>query len=117
MSTSSQSRPAAPAGRDDQAFPELTDDQLERIQAFGQVESLEKGTEVFWRGQRQADFFVLLEGSIEVFDYNCDGETQVFTTHRARQFTGEIDLFSDRKVLVGGRTGEDSRVVRLNRSQ
>jgi thioredoxin reductase (NADPH) len=41
----------------------------------------------------------------------------VFTIHAERQFTGEIDLFNDREILVGGRMGHDGRVVRMKRAQ
>ena len=109
----SDNRKAAPEGRDHQAFPVLTDEQLERIKPFGKVETLEAGTAVFQRGQTHADLYVLLSGCIEIFDFNCQGEPQVFTTHEDSQFTGEIDLFSDRKVLVSGRIGEDAEVIRV----
>jgi hypothetical protein len=37
--------------------------------------------------------------------------------HTERQFTGELDLFNDRDILVGGRMGADGRVARMNRVQ
>ena len=110
-------RPVAPSGRDEQAFATLTDEHMNRIKTFGSTETLPAGAIVFERGQRNADFYALIDGCIEIFDYNCEGEIQVFTTHCERQFTGEIDLFSNRKVLVGGRTGRESRVIKLNREQ
>jgi thioredoxin reductase (NADPH) len=30
--------------------------------------------------------------------------------------TGELDLFNDRQILVSGRTGQDSRVIRVKRA-
>jgi thioredoxin reductase (NADPH) len=39
----------------------------------------------------------------------------VLTVHGPRQFTGELDLFNNRAVLVGARTGADSRLVRVKR--
>ena len=47
----------------------------------------------------------MLEGDIEIFDFDEDGQPNVFTAHGARQFTGELDLFNDRQNLVSGRTG------------
>ncbi|MFB6566464.1 FAD-dependent oxidoreductase [Streptomyces noursei] len=46
-----------------------------------------------------------------------DGACQVITVHGPHQFTGELDLFNDRKSLVNGRMAEDGQVVRLNRPQ
>lgn len=116
MSLNSQ-RPAVPRGQDHHAFPILSEAQVERAATLGTTESLASGTRVFERGQRQADFFIIRQGCIEIFDYNCEGEPQVFTAHCENQFTGEIDLFSDRKVLVAGRTKGHSTVIRYNRRQ
>lgn len=107
--------PSDPYAREQQTFPVLTDNQVERLSRYGSVEDLPKGTSVFERGQRGVDFFLILEGCIEITDTTPDGKEMVITTHARHQFTGELDLFNQRKILVGGRTGEDSRVVRLNR--
>lgn len=110
-------RPAAPTGSDHKAFPELTDAQMQRLSKFGEVVELNEGDKVFFRGQRVADFYVLIDGCIEIFDYDCEGHIQVFTVHCKNQFTGEIDLFSNRKVLVGGRAGAKTKARKLNREQ
>ncbi|MEM8944996.1 MAG: FAD-dependent oxidoreductase [Planctomycetota bacterium] len=114
-SSSVGQRPAVPSGRDAQAFPTLRNEQVDRVRPFAVAETLAADTEVFQRGQREADFFVVLSGCIEIYDYDCDGQPQVFTKHCDQQFTGEIDLFSNRKVLVAGRTSGDTDVLRLNR--
>ncbi|WP_299969510.1 FAD-dependent oxidoreductase [uncultured Roseobacter sp.] len=107
--------PSDPYAREEQTFPVLSDDQVERISQYGSIEDLPKGTSVFERGQRGVDFFLILDGCIEITDATPDGEETVITTHARHQFTGELDLFNQRKILVGGRTGVDSRVVRLDR--
>ncbi|RYE90401.1 MAG: FAD-dependent oxidoreductase, partial [Myxococcales bacterium] len=43
------------------------------------------------------------------------GHDDIIVTHGPCQFTGELDLFSRRQVLVSGRAAVDSRVVRLKR--
>ena len=96
-------------------FPRLSAEMCERIGRYGQSELLPQGTLVFERGQRSVDFFLVLEGSVEIFDLNPSGDANVFTVHAERQFTGELDLFNDREILVSGRTGADSRVARLKR--
>ncbi len=106
-----------PYVREQQTFPVLSEAQVERVKSYGPVETLPAGTSVFERGQRGVDFFLILDGSIEITDHTPDGEETVITTHGPRQFTGELDLFNQRKILVGGRTGSDSRLVRLTRDQ
>jgi thioredoxin reductase (NADPH) len=108
--------PSDPYVRDAQTFPHLSPEMAERVAAYGAEERLPKGTLLFQRGDRSVDFFFVLEGNIEIFDYGPHGEQNVFTVHAERQFTGELDLFNDRQILVGGRTGADSRVVRVKRA-
>ncbi|NIA71132.1 FAD-dependent oxidoreductase [Pelagibius litoralis] len=102
--------------RSAQIFPKLTAEQIERALPFGKREPLKKDTVLFSRGDRSVDCFIILEGNIEIIDPARDGET-VITVHEASGFTGELDLFNDRKILVGGRMGADGEVLRLNRAQ
>ncbi len=107
--------PTDPFNRTAQTFPQLSPEMAARVAAFGTEEPLPAGTYVFRRGDRGVDFFLVLEGSIEIVDSDEEGEPTVITTHGPRQFSGELDLFNDRQVLVSGRTGADSRVVRIKR--
>ncbi len=107
--------PTDPYAREAQIFPRLTAEMAGRVAGYGAEESLAQGTPVFERGQRGVDFFLVLDGSIEVFDADEHGRPNVFATHGVRQFTGEMDLFNDRRILVSGRAGVDSRVVRVKR--
>ena len=119
MATTSPDQPVDlndPYNRTEQIFPTLTEEQIERIKPFGEMQSLEKGTMLFERGERNVDFFVVLQGCVEIYDYASDG-THVITVHGERQFTGELDLFNDREILVGGRMGADGQVIRLSRDQ
>ncbi|WP_420345360.1 FAD-dependent oxidoreductase [Pelagibius sp.] len=98
-----------------QIFPTLNQEQIDRALPFGIRESLAKGTVLFSRGDRSVDCFIILKGCIEIIDPLSDGEA-VITVHGTHNFTGELDLFNGRKILVGGRMGEDGEVLRLNRT-
>lgn len=108
--------PSDPYAREAQTFPRLSEDMAARVAAFGAEEQLPKGTMLFQRGERSVDFFLVLEGAVEIYDLDAQGRPSVFTVHGDRQFTGELDLFNDRQILVSGRTGVDSRVVRVKRA-
>jgi thioredoxin reductase (NADPH) len=110
------SDPTDPYTREAQIFPRLNHEMAARVAAFGKEESLAKGTLVFERGERSVDFFMVLQGNIEIFDLDAKGKPNVFTAHSERQFTGELDLFNNRQILVSGRAGTDSRVVRIKRA-
>ena len=108
--------PSDPYAREAQTFPRLSVDAANRVANYGVEQGLRKGTSLFERGQRGVDFFLVLDGNIEIFDVDAEGEPHVLTVHRERQFTGELDLFNDQQILVCGRTGMNSRVVRVKRA-
>jgi thioredoxin reductase (NADPH) len=108
--------PADPYARETQTFPRLSEEMASRVASFGTEESLPAGTLLFERGQRGVDFFLVLEGALEIFETDACGETSVFTVHTARQFTGEMDLFNDRQILVSARVREAARVIRVKRA-
>jgi thioredoxin reductase (NADPH) len=108
--------PTDPYAREAQTFPRLSEEMARRVARYGTEEALKAGDLVFERGQRGRDFFLILDGSIEIFDIEDHGKLTVLTVHHARQFTGEMDLFNDRQILISGRAGADSRVVRIKRA-
>jgi len=104
-----------PDARGAQRFPRLTDEMAERIAPYGQAEQVAAGTALFERGQRGADFFLVLEGGIEIIDLDNEGQPRIVTTHTRHQFTGELDHFNQRMVLVSGITMVESRLIRITR--
>lgn len=98
-----------------QTFPRLGAEMESRVAGYGREETLPAGTLIFARGQRRVDFFLVLAGRIEMFETDHDGAARVFVVHTEGQFTGELDLFNDREILVSGRTVVETRVVRIDR--
>ncbi len=103
-----------PAVNADQLFPSLTKEQIERVKPFGAIESFKKGGTLFVYGQRRIDFFVVLSGAITIIEHRRK-DTAIVTIHQPGEFTGEIDSFNDRKVLVSGKVSENSDVIRIKR--
>lgn len=106
--------------REHQIFPALNDDQMTRLAAYGEEETLPSGTPVFARGERGVDFLVVLDGRIEIVDTDAAGRENIITVHGPSQFTGELDLFNDRRILVGGRVmanegAAEARILRIPR--
>jgi thioredoxin reductase (NADPH) len=102
-----------PYAREHQIFPTLNAEQIERALPFGSEEVLSAGTVLFERGQVGVDFFIVLEGFIEIMEHKLD-QFNVIHVHRQHQFTGELDLFNRRKILVDGSLGVDGRVLRIS---
>lgn len=107
--------PSDPYLREAQTFPSLSDEMAARVASFGAEEVLADGTLLFRRGDRSVDFFLCLGGAIEILDTDVKGHASVVHTHVPRQFTGELDLFNDRTILVTGRAKGETRVVRVGR--
>ncbi|OBF29337.1 cation tolerance protein CutA [Mycobacterium sp. ACS1612] len=105
-----------PHVRESEAFPSLTADQVERVSGFGVVEQLQRGAVLYEPGDRAADFFLVLDGFIEIYVSRTSMQ-EVVHTYGQQQFTGELNLFNDRATLVGGRMGCDGCVARLNGAQ
>jgi thioredoxin reductase (NADPH) len=108
--------PTDPLAREGQTFPQLSDEMAERVAAYGTQESLPAGTVLFQRGERSADFFLVLAGSVEIIETDVCGTPNVVRVHQERQFTGEMNLFNERRTLVSGRARTDCRVVRVRHS-
>lgn len=107
--------PSDPYARTAQTFPILSEAMAARVADFGVAEDVPEGATLFERGQRGADFFLCLKGGIEILESDDEGDRKVVHTHEPGQFTGELDLFNDRKILVTGRALPGSRVVRVKR--
>jgi thioredoxin reductase (NADPH) len=114
--TENDVEPVDHEARTAQTFPHLDAEMAGRLAAYGTEETLAPGTVIFARGQRSVDFFFVLDGRIEMFDSDRSGAPHVFTTHTEGQFTGELDLFNNREILVSGRTATATRVIRIARA-
>ncbi|HUN25669.1 MAG TPA: FAD-dependent oxidoreductase [Steroidobacteraceae bacterium] len=109
--------PADPLAREAQTFPQLSEEMTARVAGYATQESVPAGTLLFARGDRGVDFFLVLSGAIEILETDVHGQTTVFRVHEARQFTGEMAMFSDRQALVSARARTDSQVLRVKRSE
>lgn len=116
LARSKEIGPSDPYVRKEQTFPTLSDAEIDLLRPFGVVEQKKKGDVLFERGERTVDFFVILKGNIEIYEHRAEGHKTI-TIHAFHQFTGELDLFNDRKILVGGRMGEDGEVLRICRPE
>lgn len=84
--------PSDPYARAAQTFPQLSAKLAARVAAYSKSESLAEGTLLFERGQRSVDFFLVQDGSVEIFELDAQGVRNVVTVHGPREFTGELDI-------------------------
>ena len=92
-----------------EAFPSLTDGQIERVRRFSTERSLRDGESLWEAGDRNRPLYIVLEGEIEILS----GANQVVTVHRPGAFTGDVDLLSGRPVVVRARAVSATRLLEL----
>jgi len=94
----------------DPRFPELTFNQVEKLQKYGVVESYEEATRVFSLGEKQYDFFVVLKGKIDINDpYN----KTIVVTHGKYEFTGDSGMLSNRGAQFHATTQSNTSLLRI----
>jgi thioredoxin reductase (NADPH) len=102
------------SARFDQMFPTLTPAQIARIAARGKRRTISRGEVLFEAGLQVMQFFLVLEGKIEIVRPSGDAETLV-TVHGPGQFSGEVQMLSGRRALNRGRASESGAVIELDR--
>jgi thioredoxin reductase (NADPH) len=120
MSEEQNAHPSAwnvPDFRPELAFPQLTEEMVERLRPYGREEIVPANRSLFTHGERQVDMFVVLEGEVSIFLPAADGEMKVIAQHHRLEFTGELNLLNSQGSLAGAETVTESRVLRIPRSQ
>jgi thioredoxin reductase (NADPH) len=115
MTTPIAAAPSRPAS-DDQTFPKLTPEQVERVTVHGRIRHVEVGEVLATAGKPTPKFFVVSTGSIDALTLTSDGEATV-TTIQPGQFTGEVTMLSGRRALVTLRVAEPGEVIEVDRDE
>ena len=97
----------------DIAFPTLRSEDVATLELRGKVRDVHDGEILFAEGDRNVDFFVVLEGEIEIAEYSR-GSRHPVVRHQPGGFTGDVDTLSGRAVLVEGRAAGDGRVIQFD---
>lgn len=98
----------------DPRFPELTPKQISILKEYGTIEECEECTRLFSMSDNQYDFFVILEGSVAIFDPTNDRE---ITTHYKNEFTGDSNMLSNRNAQFHAEASEDAKILRIKPEQ
>jgi thioredoxin reductase (NADPH) len=99
------------------AFPDLTEDMVARLQAYGNQESFPAGAVLYTHGDRKIDMFVVLEGEVEIYLPSTEDDAKVFARYRKHNFTGEFNLLNSQGALVEARTVAPSTLLRISRTR
>lgn len=92
--------------------PQLSEDQLAIVLQYGEEVEFGDGEMMWEAGQRDAGFFVVLEGQLEIVDKRGSDES-VIITHDRGHYGGEIVTMAGQGALVGGRAKGRTRVIKV----
>ncbi len=109
--------PTDPFLRPEQTFPVLKPATLARIGTYGAEEIVPQDAYLYRRGQRGIDFFVVLEGHLNILDEQPGRDTRIVAGIGPGQFAGEISFLSERESLVCNQAAVETRVIRVPRAQ
>jgi thioredoxin reductase (NADPH) len=115
---SSISRLPLVRSRVDQIFPKLTAAQMGRVVAYGRVRPIHPGEVLVEQGAKDAPFFVVKSGEIQIVCPALGTESQIIA-HSPGEFTGEINMIIGRRsaLMVGLRASRPGEVIELDRDQ
>ncbi|MBW8243685.1 FAD-dependent oxidoreductase [Muricauda oceani] len=95
----------------DPRFPILTQKQITTLKAYGDIINFESETVLFQVGDRDYDFYIVLEGQVAIKDTH--DRDKVLVTHEVNEFTGDNSMLSSRRIPFSGHALEGSSVLRI----
>lgn len=96
-----------------QAFPALTQVQINRLRPYGKLRSVDRGQVLFNPDDTGVPCFILLSGSMEIVQPTLTGEREI-VTHEPGAFTGEMSMISGTRSLVRGRVIEAGEFIEIS---
>jgi len=103
--------------RSELAFPELTEDMIERLRGYGEQVPFPANATLYAHGDRKIDMFVVLEGEVDIFLPSAEGDAKIYVRHRKNNVTGEFNLLNSQGAVVEARTVFPSTLLRISRTQ
>jgi thioredoxin reductase (NADPH) len=93
-----------------EAFPCLTADQLEVLQAWGQRRTAEMRDIVYRAGERVGELLVVLSGSVGIVESDPDGD-RVVEVRRQGEILGELGMLEGQPALFSARVVQDGEIL------
>ena len=94
-----------------QMFPELTNEEIDRLRRFGEVTRRGAGEYLFLTGQKGPGMFVILCGGVRITRRDALGREHVIADHGRGQFMAEVGQLSGKPALVDGLTTRPVEVL------
>ncbi|MFM8237975.1 MAG: FAD-dependent oxidoreductase [Actinomycetota bacterium] len=101
------------AEHDSHEYVTLRPDQIEHLLAIGDVRETEAGEALFTAGVETSEFFVVLDGTVDILGAG-DADVTLITTHVAGQFLGELNLLIGQRPFVSAVVATPGRVLAID---
>lgn len=98
------------------AFPNLSAADIERLARYGTVRDAVADEVLFVPGDRDYDFFVMIDATVAVV-YRDGDEEKVLATHGAGRFLGELNMLTGSQLMVSARVIEPGRILQIPHSE
>ena len=96
----------------ERAAPTFDAEALAELAPFGEERAVEAGDILYRAGAESYDFFVVLEGAVDIIRPDLDGETLI-TTHVAGRFLGELNMVTGQRAYLTARVSQSGRVLAI----
>jgi thioredoxin reductase (NADPH) len=96
--------------------PTLNEDQIEVLSRYGETRKTEVGQVLYRAGDTTNDFFVVLEGEVEVID-DFAGEARTIGAFLAGRFLTELNMLTGQALYLTAVVREGGEVLAISREQ
>src|SRR5215203_6173593 len=96
--------------------PALREDQTEILARYGKTRMTEAGQVLFRAGDTQNDFFVVLEGEVEMID-DFAGEARTMGVMRPGRFLGDLNMLTGQPLYLSAVVRVGGEVLAISRER
>jgi thioredoxin reductase (NADPH) len=96
--------------------PTLREDQIEILRRYGKTSMTEASQVLFRAGDTQNDFFVVLEGEVEMID-DFAGEARTMGVMRKGRFVGDLNMLTGQSVYLSAVVRVGGEVLAISRER
>src|ERR687889_898411 len=96
--------------------PALREDQTEILGRYGKTRMTEAGQVLFRAGDTQNDFFVVLEGEVEMID-DFAGEARTMGVMRPGRFVGDLNMLTGQPIYLSAVVRVGGKVLAISRER
>jgi thioredoxin reductase (NADPH) len=101
----------------DGAYMRLSPEQLASAMKYGIPRTYSSTTLLYRQGEREADLYIVLSGSLETFWKDAADQEEHSITLEAGEFSGELNLLNQRETLIAARALVGSSLLRIPRER